>query len=75
MDELPDDAVLVAKIEIVRYMTMSEGPHTDVTMMEDSDGSGNQLPLVECLGLLELAKDTALQTRLQAVNDDDDEED
>ena len=76
MEGLPDDAVLVARIEITRYLTMSEGPHTDVTVMEDHDNDGNQLSLVECLGLLRLAEDTAIQTRLagDGVHLEDEEE-
>lgn len=71
MDDLPDDAVLVARIEIVRYLTMSQGSHTDITVMEDHDNEGDQLSLIECLGLLRLAEDTAIQTRL---NRDSEEE-
>lgn len=69
MVDLPEDAVLVARIEIVRYLTMSEGSNTDIIIMEDHDANDNQLSLVECLGLLELSKDTAYQTRMQVGGD------
>lgn len=71
MEDLPPDAVLVARIEIVRYMTM-QGEHSDIIRMEDHDNEGESLPLVECLGLLRLAEDTAIQTRLSMHVDDED---
>lgn len=61
-DELPEDAVVTAHIEIIRYMSLKDGTtegHSDLTLMSMENGESEKLPLVEALGLLRLAEDTA----------------
>lgn len=57
----------VARIVITRTLTLDGD---DVVEVEALDGDGDQLRLVETLGLLSLSKDTAI--RMAMAEDDDD---
>lgn len=57
-----------ARIEIVRFLT-DEGD--DVVNVTAADPDGDSLPLIESLGMLELARDTLLHL---AMDDDPEDE-
>ena len=64
MDGLP-----VARIEIVR--TLTDEDLIDYVRAEDSDG--HELPLAEALGMMRLAEDTLIRSRLDAADEEGDE--
>jgi hypothetical protein len=64
-----EDGLLVARIVIERRL-QSDG--RDIVWSEAHDGDDGPLGLVETLGLLEMAKDTAIRT---AMGEGPDEED
>lgn len=65
-DELPDGALLLAEVRIVRYLSLEGRP---IDIFRAVDGNGDKLPLTETLGILCLAQNTAIET---AGDDEDD---
>jgi hypothetical protein len=65
-EDVPEDGMVTARIEIVRYIT----PDADVLLYQATDQRGDHLPLVEALGVLRLTEDTVIKDRM---GDDDDE--
>jgi hypothetical protein len=68
MEPGPDE-VLITEINIRRTLSGND----DHFWYQAQDGEGNDPPLFEILGLLELAKDTALQISAGRVSDEDDD--
>lgn len=66
---MSEDGLLVARIVVERRLH-TDG--SDIVWSEAHDGDDDPLALVETLGLLELAKDTAIRT---AMGEGPDEED
>ena len=58
VDELPDGALPIATIEIVRFLDQED---RDIVMWRGLDAADDELGLVEVLGMLELTKDTAIR--------------
>lgn len=71
--DLPHDALVIARIDITRYLTQADP--SDVTVCRAMDGDGNQLPLVEALGMLRVTEDSVIRSRLGQFLDDDDDDD
>lgn len=70
--DVPEDAVVMARIEIVRYL--SSGGQ-DLVKWQGVDGSGeDDLSLIEVLGLLEMTKDTAIRQHMGETYETDDED-
>lgn len=72
----PDDGMLVGQITILRTL---QPDGFDLVTVEYTDANGDDLPVIEALGMLELARDTILQppsvTHPRDDEDDEDEED
>lgn len=69
-DEPPEPVTVLARIEILRYFTEAGEDQIGVSAL---DNGGDQLALVDALGLLELAKDTCIRVAM-AYDDDEDGE-
>lgn len=65
--DIPADAMLLSRVEIVRYLDGDD----DVTVSQAVDGQGDVLPLVEALGLLRLTEDTVIRQRMGEVPGDE----
>lgn len=63
-----EDGLVVARITVERTLHQDGG---DVVWSEATDGDGNTLGLVETLGLLEMAKDTAIRSAMGAESEGD----
>lgn len=63
-----DAGLLVARVTVERRLY---GDGRDVVWSEAHDGDDGDLTLVETLGLLELAKDTAIRTAMGEGRDAD----
>jgi len=65
--DIPPDAVITARIEIVRYFTASDTHHSDITALRhwQGDEEGDDVPLIELLGLLRVAEDTAIRQAME----------
>jgi hypothetical protein len=67
VDQLDESEVLLARIEIVRYL---DKDGADLVMYRADDPSGDDLALTETLGMLRLTEDTAIRDRFDAPGDD-----
>jgi hypothetical protein len=61
VDAVPAGALVIASIEIVRYIDTED---RDVVIWCGVDAADEPLSLVEALGMLELTKDTAIREAL-----------
>lgn len=59
-DDGEPEGIEVARITIVRRLTNDDS----IDFVEALDGSGNDLPLTEALGMLRLAEDTLIRERM-----------
>ena len=59
VDDIPDEALLLGVVEIARYID-TDG--CDVVQLRAIDASGQDLALIEVLGMLRMSEDTAIQT-------------
>lgn len=56
-DDLPPDAIITSRIEIVTWIGSTEGSADNYIIgTKTNDGNGKQIPLVTALGMLEIAK-------------------
>lgn len=61
----------LARIEIVRELS-DDGQ--DVVSVMAADGSGDQLPLIESLGMLRMAEDTVIRLAMGEAGEDEDDD-
>jgi hypothetical protein len=71
MSDEDDDTLLVASITIERRLD-SDGE--DGLWTAFLDGQGDRLPLIEVLGMLRLAEDTAIREAMGETPEDEDDD-
>lgn len=69
---MPEDRELVVGTITIRRVLLGD---RDFVTTEAVDTGGETLPLVEALGLLELAKDTVIREAMGEIVEDDEDED
>lgn len=70
---MTDQGVTVARIQIHRLIT-SHGDDVITAQFDDGHDEGDVPALVELLGMLELAKDTAIRAAMGECDHDDEED-
>lgn len=68
IEGLPEDALIMGHVEIVRYL--SREASGDVVMTKAVDREGVQLPLIESLGMLRLAEGLIVEMHLESDADE-----
>lgn len=63
------ESLTVAQITIVREL----GDDGDIVAVSAVDGNGEQLPLIESLGMLRMAEDTVIRMAMGEVPEEDDD--
>lgn len=57
-DDIPEDAIIMSTIQLIQYLN-NKGEY--VTAFRAARADGSPLPLIDTLGILRLAEDTAFK--------------